>query len=135
MVKIIAGLKGSGKTKTLIDMVNSAVDTSKGSVVCLEIGEKLRYDVNYNARLVDVSSYGIEGSHDLFGFISGMYASNHDITHVFVDSALKMCRNDVEKFATMFVRSATLAETNGFDLIMTASIETDKLPEEVKSYL
>lgn len=135
MVKIIAGLKGTGKTKNLIDMVNTAANESSGSVICLEIGEKLRYDINYKTRLVDISAYGIEGSHDLFGFVSGMYASNHDITHIFLDSALKMCRNELDKFEIFFHRAALLAENNGFNLVATVSIDPSKLPEDLKMYL
>ena len=45
MLKIIIGVKGTGKTKTLVEMVNTTAEQSEGSVVCLEKGEKLRYDV------------------------------------------------------------------------------------------
>lgn len=135
MVKLIVGLKGTGKTKTLIEMVNSAAKDSHGSVICLELGDKLRYDISYQARLVDVSEYGIEDSHDLGGFVCGMYASNHDITNVFIDSALKICKNDVKSFSEFFLKTAKFAEKNEFDLVVTSSIEAKDLPEEVKAYL
>lgn len=135
MVKLIVGLKGTGKTKTLIEMVNSAARASSGSVICLERGDKLRYDVSYQARLVDVAEYGIEDAHDLGGFVCGMYASNHDITNVFIDSALKICKNDVNSFAEFFVKLANFAEKNGFDLVMTSSIEAKDLPAELIAYL
>jgi len=135
MVKLIAGLKGTGKTKTLIEMVNGAAKESHGSVNCLELGEKLRYDINYQVRLVDVSGYGISNSEELFGFVSGMYASNHDITHIFIDSALKMCKNDVESFEAFFVKAAKFAEDNNFDLVVTASSVVDAFSDNVKKYL
>ena len=135
MVKLIVGLKGTGKTKTLIEMVNNAAGSSHGSVVCLEQGDKLRYDINYQVRLVDISEYGV-GTHDeLCGFVYGMYASNHDITHIFIDSALKMCGNDVEKFKSFFARAAAFAEKNSINLVVTSSLLAEDLPEELKSYL
>ena len=95
MLKLILGLKGSGKTKALIEMVNDASHASHGSVVCIEKGQKLIYDVKYKARLVEADAYEIDDAHALFGFIAGIAASDHDLSDVFVDSALKICGNDV----------------------------------------
>ena len=135
MVKLIVGLKGTGKTKTLIEMVNTASKESHGSVICLELGDKLRYDINYQVRLVDVSEYGVDDADKLVGFVAGMYASNHDITHIFIDSALKICKNEVDGFVKFFEGAAHLAETNGFDLVVTSSIAPEDVPEELKKYI
>ena len=135
MIKLIAGLKGTGKTKTLIEMVNGAADLSHGSVVCLEVGDKLRFDISYRARLVDVSEYGVSGSDELFGFVAGMFASNHDITHLFIDSALKICGNDIANFEKFFNKAAALMEKNGVEFIVTSSILPEDLSEELKKYL
>ena len=94
MIKLIVGLKGSGKTKTLIEKVNAATEASKGSVICLEKGDKLRYDIKYQARLIDVEEYNIDNAHGLRCFVAGLHASNSDITHIFIDSALKICKDD-----------------------------------------
>ena len=134
MVKLIAGLKGTGKTKTLIEMVNDAAKTSHGSVVCLEVGDKLRYDISYQARLVDVTEYGVDSAEELCGFVAGMYASNHDITHIFIDSAFKICKNDIDKFSAFFKKAASLAEGGGFDFIVTASVDEANVPEELKKF-
>ena len=135
MVKLIIGLKGSGKTKTLIEMVNTAANTSHGSVICVEKGNNLRFDVNYQARLVDVADYSIETTEELSGFVCGMYASNHDITHVFIDAALKMCKNDVSAFTKFFLKIAKFANDNGFDFVATSSIDPSELPSELKEYV
>ena len=47
MIHVIMGLKGSGKTKKLIDAINAAVAEAHGDVVCIEYGKKLTYDVTY----------------------------------------------------------------------------------------
>ena len=98
MLKLIIGVKGTGKTKNLINLVNTAVENSQGDVVCIEKGTKLRYDVKYKARLIDVTEYFVADAQSLYGFIAGILASNHDVTDLFVDSALKICNNDVVAF-------------------------------------
>lgn len=135
MIKLIASLKGTGKTKTLIEMVNAASKESSGSVICLESGEKLRYDINYQVRLVDVNSYDITNAEELFGFVSGMFASNHDITHIFIDSAFKMCKNDAQNFSNFFHKAATFSEKNCINFVVTASVEASDLPADLSVYM
>ena len=98
MLKLIIGVKGTGKTKALIDLVNTAVDNSRGDVVCIEKGVKLRFDVKYQARLIDTNEYFITDAQSLFGFVAGILASNHDVMDLFIDSALKICNNDAAAF-------------------------------------
>ena len=135
MVKLIIGLKGSGKTKTLITKVNEAIDASKGSVVCLEKGDKLRFDIKYQARLIDVTEYDIVDAHGLQGFVAGLHASNSDITHLFIDSALKICGNDVDSFTAFIDVLNAWAEKWNCEVLVTSSIAEADLPESLKKYL
>ena len=90
MVKIIMGLKGSGKTKRLIHDINTAVKNETGSMVCIEKGTKLRYDIDMHVRLIDYQEYKHEGTLTfLKGFVSGLHAGNFDISHIFIDSFYK----------------------------------------------
>lgn len=132
MIKLFIGGKGSGKTKTLIELVNNATNASNGSVVCVEKGDKLTHDVTYKARLVDTDDYKIEDAVALYGFIAGILASNNDITDVFVDSALKICSNDVVAFEAMLGKLKALAEN--VNIVMTASIAVEECPEGIKAY-
>ena len=135
MVKIIAGLKGSGKTKQLIEMVNGAINTSNGAVVCLEAGNKLRYDIKYQARLIDTSEYMICDAQSLYGFVAGVFASNHDITDLFIDSALKICGGDVAAWAKFMQEAILFAEKNGINLVVTSSIEPENIPDSLRKFL
>ena len=135
MVKLIIGLKGSGKTKTLITKVNEAIDASKGCVVCLEKGDKLRFDIKYQARLIDVTEYDIVDAHGLQGFVAGLHASNSDITHLFIDSALKICGNDVDSFTAFIDVLNAWAEKWNCEVLVTSSIAEADLPESLKKYL
>lgn len=132
MIKLFIGAKGSGKTKTLIELVNNAVATSAGSVVCIEKGNKLKLDISYKARLIDTESYGVSDAVALYGFISGILASNNDITDLFIDSSLKICGNDVAAFEAMLGKLDPIAKD--VNLVMTVSIAVEDCPEAIKAY-
>ena len=135
MLKLIIGVKGTGKTKTLINMVNEAVDASHGDVVCIEKGTKLRFDIKYQARLINTEEYCIEDANALYGFIAGILASNHDVTDLFVDSALKICKNDVAAFEAMVVALDRLLEGSTVKVTFTSSIPVEEASDVVKKYL
>ena len=132
MIKLFIGSKGSGKTKTLIEMVNNAVTESKGNVICIEKGDKLIHDITYKARLIDTDAYAVVDADALYGFIAGILASNSDITDVFVDSALKIIGNDVVAFEVMLKKLEKI--TGDVNLVMTSSIAVEDASEAVKAY-
>ena len=135
MVKLIVGVRGTGKTKTLIEMVNGAVATSKGSVICIEKGNKLNYDITHKARLIDVDEYFIADAQSLYGFIAGISASDHDITDLFIDSTLKICGGDLAAFEVLVAEVDKLSEKAGFRVTMTASMPIEDCSEAVKKYI
>ena len=94
MIKVIMGLKGSGKTKKLISAIQDAVANENGDIVCIEYGKKLTYDVNYKVRLVDSEELGINNADKLKGMLSGLHAGNFDITCVFIDNLYKTIGSD-----------------------------------------
>ena len=96
MIKLIVGTKGSGKTKTMIDLINEATKTATGNVVVIEKSMQLTTSINHAARLVDVDEYKINGAEMLYGFVAGVLAGNYDITEMFIDGILKVCGHDLE---------------------------------------
>ena len=135
MLKLIIGVKGTGKTKTLISMVNEAVDASHGNVVCIEKGTKLRFDVKYQARLINSKEYFIDDAHSLWGFIAGILASDHDVTELFVDSALKICGNDLAQFDEMVEKVAKLSDSLGTKVVFTVSLPTEEATDTIRKYM
>ena len=135
MLKLIIGVKGTGKTKALINLVNTASAESKGDVVCIEKGAKLRYDVKSSVRLIDTEEYFVADAEALYGFIAGIFASNHDITDLFVDSALKICNNDAATFDKFVDLTAKLAEKLDVNIVMTSSIPVEEASAIVNKYI
>lgn len=135
MLKLIIGVKGTGKTKTLIEMVNSALHRSEGSVVCIEKGNKLTYDIKYQCRLIDTDVYGVADFHALYGFVAGILASNHDVTDLFIDSALKIGNNDIAAFDSFVSALDALTEKLHVNCVLTSSIPVEEASDTVKKYL
>ena len=133
MIHVIMGLKGSGKTKKLLDSIHNAVAEANGDVVCIEYGKKLTYDVTYKVRLVDSKEYGINSSEMLKGFISGMHAGNFDITHVFIDNLYKTIGNAAgEEFVAW---AAKFAAANNMEITMTISEDPAEASDVIKQYI
>lgn len=135
MIRVILGLKGSGKTKKLIASIQETLEHTKGDVVCIEYGKKLTYDVNYKVRLVDSQEYAISDAQMLKGFLSGLHAGNFDITNVFIDNLYKTIGTDPAA-AEEFIRwCAAFAAANNMNITMTISEDPANLSDEVKQYL
>ena len=134
MIHVIMGLKGSGKTKKLLDSVSNTVANASGDVVCIEYGKKLTYDVNYRVRLVDSKEYGISNACMLKGFISGLHAGNFDITHVYIDNLYKTIGTDRAEGEAFILWCAAFAEANNMEITVTVSDDPAQASEAVKKY-
>ena len=135
MIHVIMGLKGSGKTKKLIDSINDTLAQATGDVVCIEYGKKLTYDINYRVRLVDSKEYGICNSDMLKGFLSGLHAGNFDITNVYIDNLYKTIGSDRANGEAFVAWCAEFAAANNMNITMTISEDPANVSEEVKKYL
>ena len=136
MVKLIMGLKGSGKTKQLIQDINESVKNETGSMVCIEKGTKLRYDIDIRVRLIDYQEYMMGSLTFLKGFISGLHAGNFDIIHIFIDSFYKLIENatvaEVEDFVLWCDK---FGKANDISFTVVVSEDPANAPETLKKYL
>ena len=135
MVKIIVGLKGSGKTKTLINLVNSVAETTKGAVVCIQKGSNLIHEITRSVRLINADDYNITTANSLYGFICGVCASNYDITDIFVDGTMRICQRDLALIEQFVNEADAILAPNNINLTLTLSLDSANLPEGLKKYL
>ena len=135
MIHVIMGLKGSGKTKKLLDSIHDAVAEAHGDVVCIEYGKHLTYDVTYKVRLVDSKEYGINNLDMLKGFLSGLHAGNFDITNVYIDNLYKTIGSDRKTGEAFILWCADFAKTNDMNITITVSDDPAQAAEAVKRYL
>ena len=128
MIKIIIGKKGSGKTKLLVDMVNTAANESLGNVVCIEKGDTLTYSVTHKARLIDIDGFGISGYDEYYGMLAGIKSGNNDVTHIFGDATLRIGSRDYDELAAFFER---IAKIDDVEFIFTVSADKEELPKKI----
>ncbi|MEG0770450.1 MAG: hypothetical protein RR436_01005 [Clostridia bacterium] len=131
MIKLILGLKGSGKTKTLIDMANDAAKEN-GSTVCLEKGNKLTLDITHEVRLINTDDYEVTTLDEMYAFIGGICASNYDVNTILIDSILKICTDDMTALGAFLDKINKIEDTK---FVITVSADISAANDEVKKYL
>lgn len=136
MVKLIVGGTGTGKTKTMIELVNAAVKEEKGSVVCIAKGSKLKFDISHGARLVNISDYAVNGVNGLLGFVSGIHAGNYDITQIYIDSLYKILDTRETTAAEAFLKELdAFASKHSVNFTVALSENETAITESMKKYL
>ncbi|NLU23822.1 MAG: hypothetical protein GXW99_03675 [Clostridiales bacterium] len=136
MVRLIMGANGAGKTKQLIELMHSSVEAQSGSVVCIEASANMTYDLNYNIRLVTAGEYGIDSFACLRGFISGLYAGNYDISHIYIDNLCKIARSeDFQEIENFLNWLDNFSENNGVKFTVTVSADESTATEGMRSFL
>ena len=136
MVKLIMGLKGSGKTKTLVDLVRDTVEQGKGDVVVIEKERKLTYDVPYQARLIDAGAYDIGTYEFLKGLICGIHAGNYDIEHFFIDNFYKLVEDKSDEALVSFVKwLEKFSQSEKVEFVVSISADPDAVSEEIKQFI
>ena len=135
MLKLIMGLKGSGKTKRLVDMVREAVNEETGDVVVIEKERKLTFDIPYQARLINAGDYDLGSYEFLKGIICGVHAGNYDITHFFIDNFYKLVNDKspdaLEEFMAWLSK---FADQEKISFVVSLSVDPEAVPESVRKY-
>ena len=134
MIKLIIGNKGSGKTKKLVELVNSCVENSDGNVVCVEKSPKLTYDISSTARLLETETYSINGCKAFYGFLAGICAGNYDVPDVLIDATFKIVGRDYSKLPQFFDMLSELSEATDVNFYFTISCDKEDLPVEIFDY-
>ena len=136
MVQIIMGLKGSGKTKRLVDMVRAAVNEETGDVVCIEKERKLTFDIPYQARLIEAGSYDVGNYEFLKGLICGVHAGNYDITHFFIDNFYKLVNDkSVEALENFLAWLDKFSAAENISFVISVSADPATVSDEVRKYI
>ena len=136
MVKVILGDKGSGNTKELMKAIGEALVQENGSLVCIEKGNDLTYDVDYRVRLIDARDYGMEGFTFLRGFLSGLHGGNFDISHIFIDNLYKISQSkDPQETENFLDWCSVFSAENGVAFTITIAGEAAGAPEYITRYM
>ena len=134
MIQLIIGNKGSGKTKTIIEMMNASVEQTDGHIVCVEKGMKSTYNIKSSVRVIDSDDYNVKGYDQLFGFIMGTLAGDHDIQEVYLDGVLKIGGGDVDGLAVLLDHLVDVAP-DYVKFVVTVSTDMENLTDSLRKYL
>ena len=136
MVQILAGEKGEGKTKILIDLANESVSTSDGDVIYIDDDKRHIYDLNHKIRFVEVSEFPLANYRQLIGFIYGIFSQNSDITKVFVDGIFKIVQSlGDEDLIKLVTRLDSMSKAYNVDFVLAGNVDPADLPKEVEQYI
>ena len=134
MIQIIAGEKGKGKTKILLDKVNADIAEAKGSIVYLDKSNKNMYELNNKIRLINVRDYCVESSKEFIGFVCGIISQDHDLEKIYLDSFLKIACAD-EELATVLEKIEMISHKFQIDFVISVSADPKTLPEIAQKYM
>ncbi len=132
MVQLLVGKKGKGKTKQLLDKVNSEVKDISGSIVYLDKSTKHMYELNNKVRLIDVSRYMIENADEFLGFVCGIISQDHDLEQMYFDSFLKIAVLEGKDISAVIEKLDKMSDFFQVDFILSVSMDESELPEAVK---
>lgn len=129
MVELIIGKKGKGKTKVLLDKVNSAIKAANGNIVYLDKSTKHMYELNNKIRLVDVSEYPLKNSDEFVGFICGILSQDHDLEQIYLDSFLTIAKLEGEDITSTINQLSAIGEKYGITFVISMSLDKEEVPE------
>lgn len=133
MVQLIVGEKGKGKTKYLLDKVNSEIKQVAGNIVYLDKSTKHMFELNNKVRLIDVSDYMIDSADAFLGFVSGIISQDHDLQQMYFDSFVNIAKLENQSILTIVNKLEALSAKFDVDFILSASINEENLEDELKS--
>jgi len=132
MIQIIAGEKGKGKTKILIEKANTAVKEAKGSIIYLDKNNKHMYELSNKIRLINVKDYFIDNYSEFLGFICGLISQDHDLEAVYLDSFLNIANTESANILQLLEKLEHIANEFHLDFVISISLDEVDLPDSVK---
>lgn len=135
MIQLIFGEKGSGKTKKILELANSAAQTAKGSTVFVDIDDDYMYDLNLSIRFINATEYALSGPKMFYGFLCGIAASDHDLEYIVVDSFMKIVHHELDTLEELFRQMKLFSDQHGIHLILSLSCMPEQLPAFLRAYL
>lgn len=133
MIQIIAGRKGKGKTKHLIDKANADIKQAKGNVVYLDKSDKHMYELSNKIRLINVTEFNVESTDGFLGFISGIISQDHDLDTMFLDSFLKLANLEDKDITDTIDKLDAIGSKYNVTFVLSVSMDEESLPENAKS--
>ena len=135
MVQMIIGKKGKGKTKQLLDKVNTSIKTANGNIVYIDKSSKHMLELNNKIRLIDASGYGLKNSDEFIGFILGIISQDHDLEEMYLDSFLKVAKLEDADITATIKELNSISKAFNVNFSLSVSLDKEELPAELAEYI
>lgn len=135
MFTLIAGKEGSGKTKTLIELANSKVKASSGSVIFINDDKGHMYDLHHDLRFINMKETSVKSPDEFFGFLCGLRSNNYDIETIYIDGLTNVVNANINELGSFVTRAEEFSKEHSIDIFSTINCELDHIPEQLKPYL
>ena len=135
MVQLIIGNKGRGKTRYLLEKVNSEVKDILGNICYLDKSSKHMFELNNRVRLINVSDFAIENTDQFIGFICGIISQDHDLEQMYFDSFLKIAHLEGQDITDTVKRIQKIGDMFGVSFIISISLDEEEIPAELKELI
>ena len=133
MVELIVGKKGKGKTKVLLERVNSAIKSANGSIVYLDKSTKHMYELNNKIRLIDVSAFPLKNSDEFVGFICGIISQDHDLEEIYLDSFLTISKLEGQDVTDTLTQLDAIGQQFNLTFVISISLNKEEIPASLQS--
>ena len=135
MVQMIIGKKGKGKTKQLLDRVNTSIKTANGNIVYIDKSSKHMLELNNKIRLIDASGYGLKNSDEFIGFVLGIISQDHDLEEMYLDSFLNVAKLEDADITATIKELNSISKNFNVNFILSVSRDKEELPAELGEYI
>ena len=135
MIQVIAGKKGSGKTKRLIDLTNTTAREAAHDVIFLDDDNRYMFDVDHQVRFINAEDYHIHNADMFIGFLCGILSSNFDVGTIFIDAFLKLCRTELADSEPIIKVLAELGAKHNVDFVLSLSADPEEIPVFLRQYM
>ncbi len=134
MVTLIAGKKGSGKTKDIVKKANDELLASKGNMIFIDDDNRAMYDLHHDIRFINLSEFPISSASEFFGFICGLISNNYDIEKIFIDGIMNTVQMTEEELTTWFVKADDISSAFNINFVITLNYESE-IPASLHRFL
>ena len=134
MVTLIAGKKGSGKTKDIVNKANLELQASKGNTIFIDDDNRAMYDLHHDIRFINLSEFPISSASEFFGFVCGLISNNYDIEKIFIDGIMNTVKMTEEELTTWFIKAEDISSAFNIDFVITLNYESE-VPANLHRFL
>jgi hypothetical protein len=136
MVKFMAGQKGQGKTRKLIDMANEAVKKADGHLVYIDDDRRHTREIDRDIRFVEAGKGVLSNYREFVGFVLGIMSMDADVEHIYVDGISNIVKTlDNESLQKLTNKLEAISHRDDVVFTISVNYEPDTLPDDIKALL